>query len=253
MRVEVFTLCWNEIAVLPFAVDYWRRYADHVTVFDNGSTDGSLEFMEKHKDLITVRHFDTLGRKDNTTQMILKNSMWKEARDRADLVVACDLDEMLIPKPGALQRMMLSGGTVCEPIWYELVSEETPKHEEGRMLHEIRPMAVMPRQSERMPTVTKAVLFNPNLIDEMNYGPGCHRCNPTGEVRWYQGDIYLLHANNALSLEYRLARYRQQAERRSVTDIRRGYGIHYTRTEQKITADWVAQMERMVNFAKVVG
>ena len=46
MRIEVFTFCWNEMTVLPFAVDYWRRYADHVTVFDNGSTDGSIEFMQ---------------------------------------------------------------------------------------------------------------------------------------------------------------------------------------------------------------
>ena len=253
MNVEVFTLCWNEIAVLPFAVDYWRRYASRVTVYDNGSTDGSLEFMQQHSDLITIKHFDTNGRKDNTTQMVLKNMIWKEARDRADLVVVCDLDEMLIPRPGALERMMLSGGTICEPIWYELVSEEMPKHEECKWLHEIRPMAVMPRRSERMPTTTKAVLFNPNAIDEMGYGPGSHVCCPIGDVRWYQGDIYLLHVNNALSLEYRLARYRAQAERRSLTDIKRGYGIHYTKNEAKITREWVENTTRMVNFGRIIG
>ena len=47
------------MVVLPFAVDYWRRYADHVTVFDNGSTDGSIEFMQQHSDLITIEHWDT--------------------------------------------------------------------------------------------------------------------------------------------------------------------------------------------------
>ena len=36
MKIEVFTLCWNEIAILPFAVDYWRRFASRVTVYDNG-------------------------------------------------------------------------------------------------------------------------------------------------------------------------------------------------------------------------
>ena len=60
MRIEAFTFCWNEMTVLPFAVDYWRRYADHVTVFDNGSTDGSIEFMQQHSDLITIEHWDII-------------------------------------------------------------------------------------------------------------------------------------------------------------------------------------------------
>ena len=45
------------MTVLPFAVDYWRRYADHVTVFDNGSTDGSIEFMQQHYSETLVEKF----------------------------------------------------------------------------------------------------------------------------------------------------------------------------------------------------
>ena len=87
MRIEVFTFCWNEMTVLPFAVDYWRRYADHVTVFDNGSTDGSIEFMQQHSDLITIEHWETNNQINDKMLLDTKNEVWKRARGSADLVV----------------------------------------------------------------------------------------------------------------------------------------------------------------------
>ena len=96
MRIEAFTFCWNEMTVLPFAVDYWRRYADHVTVFDNGSTDGSIEFMQQHSDLITIEHWDTNNQINDRMLLDAKNEAWKRARGSADLVVMADMDEMLI-------------------------------------------------------------------------------------------------------------------------------------------------------------
>ena len=39
MRVELFTFCWDEMDVIPWVIPYWRKFASHVTVFDNGSTD----------------------------------------------------------------------------------------------------------------------------------------------------------------------------------------------------------------------
>lgn len=252
MKIEVFTLCWNEITILPFAVDYWRRFASHVTVYDNGSTDGSVEFLQAQGDFVTVKHFDTEGHKNNEAQSLIKNRCWKEARGRADLVCVCDLDEFLIFHYDAAYKMMSAGGTICEPIWYELVSDEVPKHVEGKLLHELRPMATMPRVSERMPTVSKAILFNPNKIEEINYGPGAHRCDPKGEVRWYGGDIYVLHVNNSLSLEYKMNRYTMQRERLSQHDRAKGYGKHYGMSEADICLDWVRAHSRRINLAAVL-
>ena len=251
-RIEVFTLCWNEMAILPYAVDYWKQFASHVTVYDNGSTDGSVEFLHKQGDLVEVRKFDTNNRKDNTAHMVLKNMMWKEARGRADLVCVCDLDEFLIIKGDAVDKMTRSGGTICEPIWYELVSDEMPTYTEGKLLHELRPMAMMSRVSQRMPTQSKAVLFNPNKITEINYGPGSHRCDPVGDVRFYGGDIYILHVNNALSLSYRMKRYHQQRQRLSANDVHKGYGRHYGATDTAIKLNWAYMHKRMVNFGEVL-
>ena len=245
MKVEVFTLCWNEMAILPYAVKYWKNYASKVYVYDNGSTDGSLEYMAKFPELIEVRHFDTGNRKNNTTQMNLKNTVWKEARGRADLVVVCDLDEMLVTDADKLDTFFnAAGGTIAKPLWYDLLSDEVPHADE--YLDFLRPYAVFNPSS-------KAVVFNPNAIDEINYTAGAHSCDPTGDVRWVGGSLYLLHANNSLSLEYKLERYRQQAARRSEEDIQKKHSIHYTFPEEKIRADWNEASKHVVDFHTISG
>jgi len=47
MTVHVHTFCWNEMEILPFVVQYWKRFADKVFVYDNGSDDGSVEYLKK--------------------------------------------------------------------------------------------------------------------------------------------------------------------------------------------------------------
>ena len=247
MKIEVFTLCWNEMAILPFALDYWRRYASHVTVYDNGSTDGSVEWLrENAADLVSVVPFDTGGHKNNTIHMNMKNDYWKQARGRADMVVVCDMDEMLIPATGAIEKMMAEGATVCRPVWIDLVSDSAPKHKPGKLLHQLRKKGTVNPGS-------KAVLFNPNKIVEMNYGPGAHICNPVGEVKMYEaGDIALLHVNNALSLDYRLSRYHAQCERRSQQDKNLGYGIHYTKTDDELREAWKQQKKQSRDYSKLI-
>ena len=196
MRIEAFTFCWNEMTVLPFAVDYWRRYADHVTVFDNGSTDGSLEFMQQHSDLITIEHWETNNQINDKMLLDAKNNMWKRARGSADLVVVADMDEMLIPVGNELQRMLDEGYTVCTPRWFAMMSDEVPTHEEGKLLHEIRPYAIQ--------SPGKVIVFDPNKIDNVNYDPGAHQCRPEGLVRWFDGGIYCLHTDHNFSLEHNI-------------------------------------------------
>lgn len=250
MTVEVYTFCWNEMAVLPWAVDYWRRYAQKVTVFDNGSTDGSVEFMKKHRDLIDVVPYSTPGM-DNDIVRNMKNDCWRQAKGRADLVVVCDLDEMLIPMRDSLWRMCLSGATICRPVWYDLVSYEVPCHQEGidkMYLHEQRPLAIY------HPEGPKAVLFNPNKIENINYTPGAHQCKPEGEVKWYGGgDMYLLHVNHNFSLEYKVKRYEQLHQRRSRNDLNKSYGIHYQMTPKQIADQMAADRKGAINLCQVIG
>ena len=41
---------------------------------------------------------------------------------------------------------------------------------------------------------SKACLFSPKSIEEINYEHGCHKCNPIGDCKYFlSDDFYLLH------------------------------------------------------------
>ena len=244
MKVEVFTFCWNEMAVLPFAVDYWRRFASHVTVFDNGSTDGSIEFMQQHSDLITIDRFETDNQINDQLLLNMKNDAWKQARGRADLVVMCDMDEMLIPMTDELQRMMDKGCTVCMPRWFTMMSDEVPTHETGKYLHQIRPYAIQ--------SPGKVILFDPNKIDNMHYEPGAHQCQPEGYVKWFEGGIYCLHTDHNFSLDNKIERYNRMYARMSDINKRKGWGIHYGFKEEQLRSWWQQAWQQTVDFNEIL-
>ena len=244
MRIEAFTFCWNEMVVLPFAVDYWRRYADHVTVFDNGSTDGSIEFMQQHSDLITIEHWETNNQINDKMLLDAKNNMWKRARGSADLVVVADIDEMLIPVGNELQRMLDEGYTVCTPRWFAMMSDEVPTHEDGKLLHEIRPYAIQ--------SPGKVIVFDPNKIDNVNYDPGAHQCRPEGFVQWFDGGIYCLHTDHNFSLEHKIERYRQMNARQSAINRQKGWGIHYGFSAEHLTKWWGEAWQQTTDFGSII-
>lgn len=244
MRIEVFTFCWNEMKALPFAYDYWRRYATHVTVFDNGSTDGSLEFLASHPDFITVERFETGGQINDQLLLDMKNNCWKRARGRADLVVVGDMDEMLIPMGNELERMKAEGFTVCVPRWFVLMSDEVPSHQAGKLLHQIRPWAIQ--------APGKVLLFDPNKIDGINYDPGAHQCKPSGVVRWFEGGIYCLHTDHNFSLDSKIQRYHLMNARMSDINKKKGWGIHYGFSESRLRAWWEDAMTKKVNLNEIL-
>ena len=244
MKVDVFTLCWNEMDVLPWVVDYWKQYANHVTVYDNGSTDGSAEYLGSF-DWVTVIPFESGGFNDTVNKQI-KNSCWQGSD--ADFVVVCDMDECLLAENirRSLKRMKDQGATVCAPRWYELMAVERPAYERGKFLHEVSPMCC-PNAGGKM------VVFDPNEIFQVNYSAGAHECNPRGNVKWYDGeDLFVLHINHNLSLEYKLGRYKELEARLSNENRRRGHGVHYAFSEKVLKDAWDEDMKRVVNLNDVI-
>jgi hypothetical protein len=246
MKVDVYTFCYNEMVILPFLVDYWKKYADHVYIYDNGSTDGSIEFLEKF-DWITVRTYETEGGKDNSKMKEIRNEFWKDSRGKADLVVVCDTDEVLCGKNlrESLQKMLDEECTICKPIWYTFVSETKPVYETGKLLHENYPLAMLDKG--------KVLILDPNKITESGYGIGAHTCSPKGDVKYYEGgDIFCLHISSNLGIDYKLEKYKRANARRSPQDIKSKHGVHYAFSEERLRADYKKLLQRAVDFSKVV-
>ena len=119
-KIYAYVVCWNEMDNIPFVVDYWKRFAERVIVYDNGSDDGSVEYLSQYP-WIEVRQFKTNGF-DDTANMNIKNSCWKESIGIADFVVVSDLDECLYSPvlESELDYMKANDITICGPRQYAL-------------------------------------------------------------------------------------------------------------------------------------
>jgi len=239
--VELYSFCYNEIDILPWSVDYWKEFADKAIVFDNGSTDGSVEFLSQFP-WVEVRHFETDGMDDEVVRYI-KNNAWKGSD--ADWVVVCDMDEHIYCPKGVrhiLNEYTKASVGIVYPKWFVLSSDEVPQYN-GELLHRVRPYWV-PLQKEAKP-----MLFQPRLVKEMNFSAGQHFSSPELSGRCLTvngGSIYCLHSESRLSSEYYLERMRKSNERRSSLNIQMGYGTHYARSEEEILAQLDEYKEKAI-------
>ena len=233
LEVHLYTLCYNEMALLPFAVDYWKTVADKVFVLDNGSNDGSIEYLQNIPGVEVIHFGDGSGFNDKVN-MRVKNHVWKASRGKADFVIVTDFDEFMYAKDlrAELQGMKDRGETICKPRGYNIYSKTFPKYQEGKLCHEICGKGIKDKM------FCKVTIFNPNEIREMRYEPGAHNCRPLGNVKWYTGDkIFLLHHKN-VGIDYVLSRNATYRKRLSKDNQRMGWGVQYSIVEKKIREDF---------------
>jgi hypothetical protein len=227
-----YVLCWNEMPILPFMIDYWKRIARKVVLYDNNSTDGTLDYL-KAFDWIEVRPYpkstdDTLNDRINYE---IKNECWKEQKDKCvDFVLVTDLDEILWANNLAskLQFFKDNEVAVVRPQAYDFVSCEFPVHD-GTLLHE------QIRTCYRFPWWDKCILFAPDLVDEIGYTEGAHACKPKVKTfMWNSLDTFLFHFKY-LSLEYLILKRYATRSRISEENIKNKWGTEYTYNKDQIT------------------
>jgi len=247
LKVWQYVLMYNEMRVLPFVVNYWRTYADKVIVYDSNSNDGSIEYLQSIKDIdIEIREdYQNDNKLDDENHKNLKNNIWKEARDNnVDFVIVSDMDEVLAFNGNIreeLLKMKNDGETILHPRGYNLYSQIFPEYS-NKLLHEYV------KTVKYCDFWCKCILFNPNEIDEINYLPGGHVCNPTGNVKYYSGNkIILLHLHN-LSLYYKLEHFQRGRMRLSENNIKNEWGIEYFDSEDKIISEFKSNMSQCTNI-----
>lgn len=236
MNIHLYTLCWNEMDILPFVIDYWKRLPiTKAVVYDNGSTDGSVEYL-KQFDWIDVRHFDSEGMNDSI-QKDIKNKSWKESIGKCDFVIVCDMDEVLYSNnlDIELKYMKENEYNVLGTPWYALCGDEKPEYKEGMLLHEIIRCVYKQSMNRNYPNLGKFMLFDPNIITDMGYSVGCHIANPKPQLKLYETDkIFAIHFDKGFGADYFVKRRKTMNERLSDTNRRCGYCSEYGLPEETL-------------------
>jgi len=230
MKIETFTFCYNEEKMLPYFLRHYSQYGS-VTVFDNQSTDNSVNIAKQFGANIIEFNSDDKYREDILIN--LKNNCWKESS--ADWVIVADVDEIVYHKrlELALER---SKGTVILPHMFEMFYNVFPTTS-GQIYDEVK-MGIELR--------SKMFLFRPDKIKNINYEPGCHFAKPEGEyILDVKSGIIAMHFKY-LSLNYVIDRYEELYCRQSEENIANNWGWHMGRTPENFDDDFKDANTRLI-------
>ncbi len=207
--VDVFVITYNEEFILPhFISHYQNHFGASITVFDNKSTDRTVEIAKQAGCI--VKSYDTSNQIRDDVYLSVKNNCWKNSK--ADWVIVCDADEFLEApfNVGMLTLLNVKG--------YDIIG------------------GVNSRLGTANKMFNKTVMFKPGVIREINYRPGCHACSPAGEVISGAAHAKLLH-RKYISEEYVFKKHLEYKARLSQFNKQYALGIEY----EQASEEWVKQ------------
>jgi glycosyltransferase involved in cell wall biosynthesis len=233
MKIEAYILTWNESDIIGLVIKHYQKFCEKVIIMDNHSTDDTRIIAQMMG--CEVREFGTYFF-DDAENMKAKNNCWKGSQ--ADWVIVCDADEVLCPDrqlPRAISLEEL-GNDPIEPTIYktygwQIMSDSMPKDD----LLEIT-------NGYHFANYSKNIIFSPKHIQEINYNPGAHKCNPIGNVVWSDETLYVLHYKHIGGLQRTIDRYKAYKKRLSRNNIKFGWGIHYHRSIGSLREEWNERM-----------
>ena len=224
--IHYYAVCWNEEKMLPFMFQYYERFVNHFTIYDNYSDDNSETIIQSHPNT-EIKKFSMGGEINDYIYQDIKNNCWKQSRGKADYVIVCDIDEFLYNPD--LQKLL--GNKISLPVTegYNMYSETFPA--DGKDI------TFQIRKGIADSAYNKCLIFDPHRIVEINYLPGAHQAKPVGIVTRGEEKAKVLHYKN-LGLDYILERYHILAKRLSEKNKEQNLGTHYLYSDEKISADF---------------
>lgn len=229
--IHCYVSCWNEARILPFWLDYYSSLATKIYLYDNYSSDGTIQLIKKYATVERIP-FDTADSYDEERLVQLRNNSWKQSRGKADLVIVCDADEFIWHENliDFISRSFQKGISLFKPEGCSMISETFPVYERGVFIME------KVKNGWKDPDFSKCILFNPQKIAEINFTAGSHFCYPWGKVKIKDDvSLKLLHYKY-LGEDYLAERYQLYRQRYSCTNCQLNSGFQYLQEVEQIRA-----------------
>jgi len=245
-RVHLYATCWNEVRQLPFFFKHYDSIVQRYVIFDEGSTDGSLDLLRGHPK-VEIRRF---VRNDPDSfilsELDLFNNCWKESRGFrgspvADWVIICNIDEHIVHPDlgGYLSKCLDAGITAIPALGYQMFVKESPRSNEHLCKTQT---CALPD-----PTDCKLIVFSPTAIKEINFSEGGHAARPIGCVVVPARDELLLQNYQILGIDYTMERFAELRSGLGSYDHARGWGFHYGWTREDLERMFTSLPEQGVN------
>jgi hypothetical protein len=85
----------------------------------------------------------------------------------------------------------------------------------------------------REPGYDKTLLFNKKYVKEINYGAGCHDCNPVGNVK-YSTNLYKMYHYKCIHPDLIVQKAQLTTKRLSATNIENSWGLQCLKSEKEL-------------------
>lgn len=243
MKYKVYwiTLCKNEEDIIPFCIQYWSRMADKVIVYDNHSTDSSIELLSKY-DWIDIRTFDSEGQND-IIQKQVKEKAYLEFKDQCDILIISDMDEVFYFNDfKAVLDVFTSGGynVLATPI-YSLCEASRPIYDHSKLLHQICHKFYKQKMNhmQGFEDYSKLSIFNTKTTDKVNMSVGQHyvQTSPTMAIM-LSNDGFCLHIDKGFGIDYKYTIRQRMNSNLSLTNKRSGMCIEYADSYEKLKKEY---------------
>lgn len=230
--------------MLPFLFRHYDDLVQRYVVYEDGSTDNSLEILQSHPrvDLRPMpEHSDPQSR--SASSLALLERCWTESRGAADWVIVTDIDEFLFHPDlaGYLTQCLRHGVTAVPALGYEMMSDEFPPQDVS--ICDAVTMGAPCHMSSKMS------IFSPNAIVTTNFAPGRHFAVPEGVVRLPPRDELLLLHYKYLDFERIRRRHQLFLTRQKTKDLAMGWALKYTWSDAELRQHWNKLASQLVDVS----
>ena len=240
MRTLLITLCYNEIDILPFVSQYWERIGCDVVVYDNGSTDGSIQYL-LNLPYVTVKHFDSDGQND-VIQKTIKEQAYMEYKNQYDVIIISDMDEIFYFKNKAvLEAFAQSDYNILMTPIYSLCENSKPHYSESQLLHQQCHKFYKQRMNhmQGFDDYSKLSIFNTKVTDKVQMSVGQHYVQTSPAMKiMLSNDGFNLHIDKGFGWEYKFNIRQKMNDNLSETNRMGGMCTEYADGLDKVKADY---------------
>lgn len=241
MRTCWICLCKDEMHILPFVRQYWERIGCDVVVFDNGSEDGSVEYLSMFP-YVTVRHFDSDGHND-IIQKQVKEQAYLEYKDKYDIIIITDMDEVFFFDDfKAVSEAFIDGGynILMTPI-ISLCEDFKPPFSEDKYLHQLCHKFYRQRMNHMkgFDDYSKLSIFNTKVTDKVEMSVGQHYVKTSPDMKiMLSNNGFNLHIDKGFGLDYKYKIRQRMYANLSDTNKRHGMAIEYADSYEKLEREY---------------
>ena len=232
VKIDLYTRAWNDAHMLEFFFRHYDPLVRTYYIFDDGSTDGTLDMLRAHPRVALGRFVNTNEDSRILSTVTFFDSCWKQSRGDADWVITTDIDEHIHHPdlPAYLAACQRSGVTLVPALGYQMLSETFPAPGQN-LAHTLthgQPWIMM----------NKLNIFSPEAIDEVRFSPGRHSAKPEGRLVLPPRDDLLLLHYKYLDFDRVQARHEASAPRSRSIDLERRFGHKYFWSAAQLRDDW---------------